>query len=94
MCFTRSYSKGSRLRQIFGKKRLGVDSFHHQAVKTTGRDFTITAVSDDGVPEALEYAGERFALGVQWHPEMMKNSAVQQKIFRAFVGACKGGRKE
>ena len=29
----------------------------------------LTAVATDGVPEAIEVEGERFCMGVQWHPE-------------------------
>ena len=46
-----------------------VVSEHHQAVKTLGRDVRVTSTAPDGLVEALELPGHRFALGVQWHPE-------------------------
>ena len=80
---------GTRLEQIFGKAEIGVNSFHHQAVLQPGDGFSVTAVSEDGVIEALELPGERFVLGVQWHPEMMYDSDEQQNIFRTFISACR-----
>lgn len=80
--------EGSKVRDIFGKEELGVNSFHHQAVRNPGDGFTVTAVSGDGVTEAIEKDGSRFVVGVQWHPEMMYDSTEQQKIFQALVDAC------
>ncbi len=41
---------------------------HHQAVERHP-GFVATAFDDDGVLQAMEAPGERFAIGVQWHPE-------------------------
>jgi gamma-glutamyl-gamma-aminobutyrate hydrolase PuuD len=46
-----------------------VCSSHHQAVGRLGRGVRVAARSPDGLVEALEVPGRRFALGVQWHPE-------------------------
>lgn len=70
---------------IVKKTSLGVNTFHHQAVKALGRGLKVTAESEDGVVEALELEGRNFVLGVQWHPEKMYDSADQKKIFAAFV---------
>jgi putative glutamine amidotransferase len=45
-------------------------SWHHQAVRRIGRGLTVSARAGDGLPEAVEVPGRRFALGLQWHPEM------------------------
>lgn len=81
-------TEGSRIHQIYRKKEMMVNSYHHQGIKVPGRGFAVTALSDDGTVEALEMPGSRFVAGVQWHPEMMKDSEDQQKIFKAFVHAC------
>jgi putative glutamine amidotransferase len=47
-----------------------VNSRHHQAVADAG-SARVTARSADGIVEALELPGARFALGVQWHPESL-----------------------
>lgn len=47
-----------------------VNSIHHQAIKTLGRDIAIEAVSaQDNIVEAIRYKRARFAVGLQWHPE-------------------------
>ncbi len=73
---------------IFGRKEVTVNSFHHQAVFKPGRDIKITASSSDGVPEVIESEKEKFVVGIQWHPEMMYDSEEQLKISKAFVKAC------
>lgn len=40
----------------------------------------VAAVSGDGVTEAVEFTGKYFAVGIQWHPEMMADSDEQQKF--------------
>jgi putative glutamine amidotransferase len=61
---------GTRLRQILGKERVAVNSFHHQAVQDLGRGLVISARADgDDVVEGIESTAHRFVLGVQWHPE-------------------------
>ncbi|MBO5666852.1 MAG: gamma-glutamyl-gamma-aminobutyrate hydrolase family protein [Firmicutes bacterium] len=80
--------EGSRIHDIFGCDQVGVNSYHHQGVKDLGEGLIVSATSPDGVVEAIELPGERFVLGVQWHPEMMVESEIQTKIFKAFVEAC------
>ncbi|MFD5465105.1 gamma-glutamyl-gamma-aminobutyrate hydrolase family protein [Kitasatospora sp. NPDC127059] len=59
---------GSRLAAVLGPAT-EVSCYHHQAVDRIGTGLRATAHSADGTVEALELAGHRFALGVQWHPE-------------------------
>ena len=71
--------EGSRLFDIIQKKKIMVNTSHHQMVKRVGAGLTATAWSEeDGVIEAIETEEDRFLLGVQWHPELMmdKNSKV------------------
>ncbi|RLE57100.1 MAG: gamma-glutamyl-gamma-aminobutyrate hydrolase family protein [Candidatus Methanomethylicota archaeon] len=81
-------SKDSKLYKIFGREILRVNSFHHQAVKRIGEKFKATAWAEDGVIEAIEYLGDTFILGVQWHPERMINGEMI-KLFKAFIEAAK-----
>jgi putative glutamine amidotransferase len=60
-----------------------VPTYHHQAVDTLGRGLLVSAHAEDGTPEAVELPGDRFALGVQWHPEMDED----ERVMRALVGA-------
>lgn len=82
----------SILADVTGTKCLGVNSFHHMAVKKVASCLRTVAKSEDGVIEALELKDpdRRFFLCVQWHPEMMSaTNAVQQGIISAFVESCK-----
>ena len=84
-----SLVEGSRIDRIYESSVVGVNSYHHQAVKDLGMGFAaVGSAAEDGVIEAMELPGERFVVGVQWHPEMMVDSEVQPKIFKAFVEAC------
>jgi putative glutamine amidotransferase len=48
----------------------GTKSHHHQGVERVGEGLEVTGwATIDELPEALEVPGNRFALGVQWHPE-------------------------
>ncbi len=58
-----------------GAATTAVKSHHHQAVDRVAEGFTVTGwADDDELPEAMESAGHRFALAVQWHPEADENS--------------------
>ena len=55
---------------------------HHQAIGILGRGLVVTATSDDGVVEAVELPGHRFVVGVQWHPEELRDA----RLFEAMIG--------
>ncbi|PMS19184.1 hypothetical protein C0Z18_14995 [Trinickia dabaoshanensis] len=65
------FPDGSSLASMFpGRREAIVNSIHHQAVRTLGRDLNIEAVSaSDGLIEAVRYRRAPFVVGVQWHPE-------------------------
>lgn len=65
-----------------------VNSFHHQAVDAPGSGLAVTARSiPDNVIEAVELPGERFVIGVQWHPEELRHLEDAAALFRAFIEA-------
>jgi putative glutamine amidotransferase len=76
---------GSRLAALLGAGTIAVNSTHHQAVDAPGRGMRVAARAADGIVEAIELADpERFALGVQWHPERM-DAAHRHALFAPFV---------
>lgn len=80
----------TKLSQIFGEEPIRVNSMHHQAVDKVGPGLAVSAVSEDGFIEGLEVFLHPFCVGVQWHPEhMSKFVPAQQKLFDAFVAACR-----
>jgi putative glutamine amidotransferase len=62
----------SLMRELFGVDTLVVNSYHHQSVKTLAPGFRATAHTADGVVEAMESTGTPFMLGVQFHPEKLR----------------------
>lgn len=65
---TISIEQDSLLYNMFGAE-LAVNSFHHQAVREVPQGFKVTAISPDGVIEAIESTEFKSIIGVQWHPE-------------------------
>ena len=61
----------SSLAQIFNTGVLPVNSFHHQSVKEVAPGFAVSALSSDGLIEAVESTQHKSMIGVQWHPECM-----------------------
>jgi len=82
---------GTRLRDILGRERVAVNSFHHQAVKELGRGLVLSARgSDDGVIEGMEMPDRKFMIGVQWHPESFWDRPPGfQPLFQALVNAAR-----
>lgn len=67
-----------------------VNSFHHEAVDQLADCFVITAKSiPDGVIEAIEIPGDRFVVGVQWHPEELTTREEAARLFHTFVEMAK-----
>ena len=87
-------TSGSLLAKIAGKRVLGVNSSHHQAVRVPADPFVATAVSADGIVEAMELRSAiarklPFLLSVQFHPERLTpRYAAHRAIFDQFVAAC------
>ena len=75
-------SKDSKLAGIVGEEVSNAMMYHHQAVDQLGDGLVVTAVSEDGVVEALEFAGNKFGVAVQWHPEQDLDDL---RIFQAFI---------
>jgi putative glutamine amidotransferase len=81
--------EGSLLARLAGKDGALVNSHHHQAIETVGRELVATAWTADGLIEALEDPrGDRFALAVQWHPEIAwGEDELSRTIFESFIRA-------
>jgi len=78
---------GTLLHRIVGATAMQVNSSHHQAVRAAGPNAIVNAVAPDGVIEGIEATGERFCLGVQWHPEFRIDPG-DRRIFDALIAAC------
>jgi putative glutamine amidotransferase len=77
---------GTKLATVLNRSEYCVNSRHHQSVAAIGPDLVIAATAQDGIVEALEFPGKRFALGVQWHPEDRVDGP-DRRLFEAFRDA-------
>lgn len=61
--------KKSHLYKMLKTENLTVNAWHHQSLERIGNGLKVTAVSSDGVIEAVELEDATFVVGVQFHPE-------------------------
>jgi putative glutamine amidotransferase len=71
-----------------------IHSAHQQAVSDTGK-MRVVAVADDGTVEAIDgrpMYGDRFYLGVQWHPERGGEGPANLGLFERLIEAARVSR--
>ena len=75
------------LGQLAGGDSAPVNSHHHQALETVGRELVATAWAGDGLIEAAEDPrDDRWVLGVQWHPELAwEQDSLSLALFSRFI---------
>ena len=79
--------RGSKLDEILGVESLEVNSFHKYCV-AENNIYKTSAISSDGIIEAIEYPSDVFNIGVQWHPEISYSfDDNSKKIIGAFIEA-------
>ncbi|HEX5398876.1 MAG TPA: gamma-glutamyl-gamma-aminobutyrate hydrolase family protein [Verrucomicrobiae bacterium] len=89
---------GSLLAKIVKKRKLGINTSHHQAVMDPAEPLMAVARTSDGIVEAMEWkpgvARELpFMLSVQFHPERLAGRYAEHRaIFSNFVDACRQWR--
>ncbi len=65
-----------------------INTSHHQSIRDLGQGLRVAAVAPDGVIEAVEHEPHKhWVVGVQWHPERMKDDVLAGMLFRALVQA-------
>jgi len=77
----------SKISEILKLTEARVNSWHHQGINKVGNKLKATALSEDGVIEAIEHDEHPFMVGVQWHPERMVNEAHQLELFKALINS-------
>ncbi|MHA7964304.1 gamma-glutamyl-gamma-aminobutyrate hydrolase family protein [Paenibacillus sp. CAU 1782] len=81
--------KNSLLYRLLEKETIEVNSYHHQAIKALAPVLQASALSEDGLVEAVEMPGKTFLFAVQWHPEFnFTEDDDSMKMFRHFVASC------
>ena len=81
----------SLLFSLLEKEKIRVNSIHTiVADESDIKGLNVSAVSDDGLVEAVESISDNFILGIKWHPEIMTSySPIMNNIFERFVKECK-----
>ncbi|WP_201448398.1 gamma-glutamyl-gamma-aminobutyrate hydrolase family protein [Caenispirillum salinarum] len=75
----------SRLLSLLGRKRIKVNSLHHQAIDRPGTDLRIVARDEHGIVQGIERAADPLLVGVQWHPEFLFYAQSQSELLKALV---------
>jgi putative glutamine amidotransferase len=75
------FAAGSRIAGLMGDD-VAIRCYHHQGVADAGA-LTVTGWTEDGLAEAVEDPAHTFVLGVQWHPEVVRD----RRLFGALVEA-------
>jgi putative glutamine amidotransferase len=78
------------LSALAGATRARVNSLHRQGVSVLAPALAVEAWAPDGLIEAVRLDAHDFALGVQWHPEVMVDSdMLSRSLFEAFGASCR-----
>ncbi|MBL26533.1 MAG: hypothetical protein CMM50_03140 [Rhodospirillaceae bacterium] len=85
------FVEGGLLAALAGSNHAIVNSLHGQGIDQVAPGLIVEATAPDGLVEAVRVAGaERFALGVQWHPEWrFHERPLSTALFRLFGEACR-----
>lgn len=74
--------ENSVLNKTLGKSPI-VNSRHEYALEKVDKPFKVTAVSEDNTIEGIEYVDDNhFVIGVQFHPEDLKNT---ENLYNYFI---------
>jgi putative glutamine amidotransferase len=80
-----SLEAGTRLHRVLETDAILVNSLHRQAVRRVAPGFRVAARDSRGLIQAVESTGERYRVGVQWHPELLPRRPEHRRLFRALV---------
>ncbi len=78
--------------RILSRRRLEVNSFHHQAIARLGDGLIDTGHAADGTIESIEANDREFLIGVQWHAECLVCRPEQAALFAALVDSARHSR--
>jgi putative glutamine amidotransferase len=80
----------SKLGSILECLNCRVNALHHQSIDQLGRELRVVARDDHDMIQAIENPGDRFVIGVQWHPEFLIFDRGQRRLFRRLVEEARG----
>jgi putative glutamine amidotransferase len=81
----------SRVASVMAVQSVWVNSLHRQGIDRLGAGVRVAARDSFGIVQAIELTErDRFAIGVQWHPEYLPARPSHQRLFRSLVDAARG----
>ena len=82
--------KGTKLWEMVRNDahQIKVNSTHHQAIDRLGKNIIVSAFAPDRIIEAIESITNKFAIGVEWHPEY-QSTELDRAIFKEFIKVSK-----
>ncbi len=90
VCHNVELTPGQPLEKLLRQSILGVNSYHHQAVKQLGTNLEIMAKSEDGLVEGVYIPAKKYIRAVQWHPEYhYRKDPLESLIVNDFVNHCR-----
>jgi putative glutamine amidotransferase len=72
----------SVLARIFGRTRVQVNTFHHQAIREPRNGLRVLGRDRDDIVQAIESDAGISIIGLQWHPEYLFYLPTQLALFR------------
>jgi len=82
---------GTPLFKWYGRRKLLVNSYHHQGVRDLAPRLRPMALADDGLVEAYYDPKSLFTIGLQFHPErMLSEYKGNLRVWQAFAEAILG----
>jgi putative glutamine amidotransferase len=82
------------LYKLHGRRRVRINSLHHQAIEKTGAHLKVVARDLDDFVQAIESTEHRFLLGTQWHPEYLWWMRLHRRVFQELVDEASRCRSE
>lgn len=76
----------TKIKSILKKDSILVNSKHNYKVNNT--TLNISSYSIDKIIESVEDTSKLFFIGVQWHPEDLKNDINSKLLIESFINAC------
>jgi putative glutamine amidotransferase len=79
---------GTPLEQWYRRRKMMVNSYHHQGIRQLAARFKPMAHTEDGLVEGYYDPREPFLVGLQFHPErLLEEQAGNWRIWKAFGSA-------
>lgn len=88
-----NHTEGSHEIEIFKDFPLAtikatVNTSHHQAIKTLGKDLEVFCKAEDEIIEGIYLKNHPFCVGVQWHPERDRGE-ISLQLWKKFLKSLK-----